>query len=260
MKPQAKLPVWKMVKEAVEALGGTTTNIAVRDWILRKYPGTNPTTISCQIIVCTVNHASRIHYPENQKPRKAEAQYDFLFRPTPGAIEWYEPAQHGQWEVAEFEDGKLVAREITIDPVPPNPDEKGNSFAAEHHLRDYLAKNLHVIEDGLQLYVDDAGTVGVEYKTPMGRMDILTVDTKGGFLVIELKVERGPDEVCGQIMRYYGWVKRHIAKGKPVRGLIIAQHISDRIRYALADVPGVTAREYKLHLTLADVPHVDNQV
>ena len=26
--------------------------------------------------------------------------------------------------------------------------------------------------------------------------------------------------------------------GKPVRGLIIAQHISERIRYALADVPG----------------------
>jgi len=66
-----------MVKEAVEALGGTTTNIAVRDWILKKYPGTNPTTIGCQIIVATVNHASRIHYPENQKPRLAEAQYDF---------------------------------------------------------------------------------------------------------------------------------------------------------------------------------------
>jgi hypothetical protein len=47
--------------------------------------------------------------------------------------------------------------------------------------------------------------------------------------------------------------------GKPVRGLIIAQHISERIRYALADVPGVTAREYILLITLADVPHVDTQ-
>lgn len=55
----AKPPVWKMVKEAVEAIGGTTTKIAVRDWILKKYPGTNPTTIGCHIIVSTVNHASR---------------------------------------------------------------------------------------------------------------------------------------------------------------------------------------------------------
>lgn len=68
-----------------------------------------------------------------------------------------------------------------------------------------------------------------------------------------------PTTISCQIMRYYGWVKRHIAKGKPIRGLIIAQHISERIRYALADVPGVTAREYKLHLTLEDVPHVDTQ-
>ncbi|MFN8007523.1 MAG: hypothetical protein U0V70_10965 [Terriglobia bacterium] len=45
MNAHAKLPVWKMVKEAVEALGGKTTNVAVRDWIQKKYPGTNPTTI-----------------------------------------------------------------------------------------------------------------------------------------------------------------------------------------------------------------------
>jgi hypothetical protein len=256
-KTTVKPPVWKMVKEAVEALGGTTTNIAVRDWILKKYPGTNPTTIGCNIIAVTVNHDSRIHYSDNQKPRKADTPHDFLFRPTPGTIEWYDPTLHGMWEIAELEDGKIVVREITKEIDPIDPDEPGKSFAAEHHLRDFLAKNLHVIEDGLQLYVDEAGTVGVEYKTPMGRMDLLTVDKKGGLLIIELKVERGPDEVCGQIMRYYGWVKRHVANGKSVRGLIIAQHISERIRYALADVPGVTAREYKLHITLADVPHVD---
>jgi hypothetical protein len=238
-----KPPVWKMVKEAVEALSGSTTNVAVRDWILKKHPGTNPTTIGCQIPVCTVNHSSRIHYPENQKPRKAEARYDFLFRPATGALECYDPAQHGPWEIAESEDGMLVAREVMKEPDPVDPPPTGKSFAAEHHLRDFLAKNLHLIEDGLQLYFDEGGTVGVEYKTPMGRMDLLTVDKKGGLLIIELKVERGPDEVCRQIMRYYGWVKRHVANGKPVRGLIIAQHISERIRYALAYAPGVTARE-----------------
>ena len=60
-----KPPVWKMVKEAVEALGSPTTNVMVRDWILKKYPGTNKSTIGCQTIICTVNHDSRIHYPEN---------------------------------------------------------------------------------------------------------------------------------------------------------------------------------------------------
>lgn len=87
MSAQAKPPIWKMVKEAVESLGGKTSNIAVRDWILKKYPGVNPPTISCQIVVCTVNHASRIHYPENQKPRLANGQYDLLFRPATRASE-----------------------------------------------------------------------------------------------------------------------------------------------------------------------------
>lgn len=30
-------PVWKLVLEAVQALGGRTTNVAVRDWILARY-------------------------------------------------------------------------------------------------------------------------------------------------------------------------------------------------------------------------------
>ncbi|MFN8007520.1 MAG: endonuclease NucS [Terriglobia bacterium] len=257
MSAQVKPPVWKMVKEAVEALGGKTTNIAVRDWIQKKYPGTNPTTIGCQIIVSTVNHASRIHYPENQKPRQANAQYDFLFRPATGELEWYDPAKHGQWEIAELENGKLVVREVGKDDEIKEPEEPGKAFAAEAHLRDFLAKNLHVIEEGLQLYVDEGGTAGVEYRTDMGRIDILAADKNGGLLIVELKVERGPDEVCGQIMRYVGWVKRHLAKDKPVRGLIVAQHISERIRYALADVPNISAREYKLNITLHGIPHVD---
>ena len=62
-------PVWQMVREAIAALDGKTTNVEVRDWILDRYPGTNTNTIQCQITVCTVNHNSRIHYPENNKPR-----------------------------------------------------------------------------------------------------------------------------------------------------------------------------------------------
>lgn len=266
MNQQPKPPVWKIVKEAVEAMGGKTTNVAVRDWILERYAGTNLRTISCQIIKCTVNHSSRIHYAENQKPRRSENEIDFLFRPADGQLEWYEPTRHGIWEIAEREDGSFLVRERNQnfeDEEVNLPDDKevaasGNRFAAEAHLRDYLAGNLSVIEDGLQLFVDETGSRdGVEYPTEMGRIDILAVDKNGGLLVIELKVDRGPDQVCGQIMRYVGWVKRHLANGKPVRGLIIAKHISDRIRYAIADVRHVSACEYQLQISLTAVEHID---
>jgi len=247
-----------MIRDAMEALGGKSTNVAVKDWILKRYPGTNHSTIQCQVIACTVNHPSRIHYPEAKKPRIANGQYDFLFRTERGQLEIYDPTRHGTWRIVESEDGRLrvVQAETEEDVVPPEA-ETGNAFAAENHLRDYLAQHLDEVEPGLHLYVDDQGTDGIEYATPIGRIDILALDRKEDLVIIELKVGRGPDSVCGQLLRYTGWVKRHLADGKRVRGFIIAQHISDRIRYALADSSDVHLREYDLKLILRDVPDLD---
>jgi len=66
--------VWQMVKEAVQNLGGKATYSEIKDYIRNKYGAVNESTINCQIIVCTVNHPSRIHYPENKKPRVATAR------------------------------------------------------------------------------------------------------------------------------------------------------------------------------------------
>jgi len=248
-----------MVKEAVQALGSLTTNVAVRDWILNKYPGTNLNTIQCQTIVCTVNHASRIHYPENKKPRLATSQYDFLFRPDKGKLEWYDPAKHGQWSIAETDAGllKVIPGDVEVETVDADACDSG--FAAEAHLRDYLALHLSDIEHGLQLFTQDDGTDGIEFITDIGRIDILAVDVKGALVVIELKVDQTPDAVCGQLLRYMGWVKRRLAHGKPIRGIIIGQSISDRIRYAMADIPNVELREYELSLTLRAVPALDSR-
>lgn len=253
--------VWQMVRDAVEALGTPTTNLAVRDWILKRYPDTNKSTIQCQIINCTVNHASRVHYPENGKPRICNTRYDFLYRPERGLLERYDRARHGDWEICEGDDGSLIVRPTVgsaessateAASTEPVPAACGSTFAAESHLRDYLAQHLSDLEDGLDLFVDENGIEGIEYTTPIGRIDIVATDKNGGLVVIELKVGHGPDAVCGQLMRYMGWVKRHMADGQPVRGIIVAQRISDRIRYAMADTPTVRLKEYELSLKLRD--------
>jgi hypothetical protein len=251
--------VWKMVREAVDALGGKTTNIEVRDWILDHYPGTNTNTIQCQIIVCTVNHDSRIHYPENNKPRQATGQYDFLFRTEKGKLELFDPTVHGAWQIVEDDDGRLTVCGCTeeVEPDDESLTPQNNAFAAETHLRDYLAQHLDEVEEGLELFVDDAEVSGIEYATPIGRIDILAVDKQGGFVVIELKVKQGPDAVAGQVLRYKNWVRCHLAHGKPVRGIIIAQHISEKIRYAIANDPEISAREYQLHLTFSCIANLD---
>ncbi len=48
MTEDSKPTVWQMVREAVGALGGKTTNVVVRDWILEQYPGDD--RIVCQAL------------------------------------------------------------------------------------------------------------------------------------------------------------------------------------------------------------------
>lgn len=56
-----------------------------------------------------------------------------------------------------------------------------------------------------------------------GRLDLLCEDQHTGDLVlIELKVVRAKAETFGQICSYIGWVKEHIAEGRPVRGIVVA--------------------------------------
>ncbi len=129
-------PVRQMVREAVEELGSPTTNVAVRDWIIGRYPDTNLGTIDAQRIVCTVNHPSRVHYSENRRARVCDdLRYDFLYRPAIGELEWCRPEKHGVWSIEEDEDGGFAIccddgelvyperREPTATPVEPAPKQ-----------------------------------------------------------------------------------------------------------------------------------------
>ena len=121
MNPKSALPVWQMVKAAVDALGGTTSNAAVRDWVLKKYPGTNNGTINCQTNICTVNQPCRTGYKQNKQPRLATGRYDFLYKTARGQLEWYLPAKHGQWAIVRDSRGRLVVQKLDVMPkqVPP---------------------------------------------------------------------------------------------------------------------------------------------
>jgi len=119
--------VREMVREAVEALGGRATNIAIRDWVLTRYPDTNASTIQQHLMYCCVNHPSRIHVAYNQQPRRADDErYDFLFRTERGEVELYDPERHGVWAIVTDADGNpTVGREdedTQIDLDPNDPD------------------------------------------------------------------------------------------------------------------------------------------
>lgn len=266
-------PVRELIKEAVRAQGGIVSIDDIRRYILGRWTGVNQNTITAQTTVCTVNHRSRVHFPENSKVRKAnDPRYDFLYRVSPGRVEMFDPSRHGDWEIARDADGRLVARRldllegpVEVDNDISNGDANNDSqslsvappqtlaFPLESHLRDFLAQNIAELRiDGgpLTLFMDEAGHDGVEYLTLIGPIDLLTVDAESNFVIFELKLGRGPDQAIGQLLRYMGWVKRELAGDRKVRGAIVARGIDKKLRYAAQIVPDILLFEYDVKFDL----------
>ncbi len=258
-----KLYVWQMIKEAVENIGGKATYSEIKEYIKDKYGEVNESTINCQIIVCTVNHPSRIHYPENRNPRIANSKYDFLFSTGRGRVELYDPEKHGTWEIRKDEYGKLIVAQAGLDEfsgvgevVDITEDEKDLLFPVESHLRDFIAQNINSIKVNgrtLRLYIDEFGRNGVEYPTEVGLIDILAIDNNENFIVFELKLSRGVDRALGQILRYMGWIKRNLANGRRVKGVIVAKYVDEKLKYAASVTPEISLFEYKLNFKIKEV-------
>jgi hypothetical protein len=120
-------PVWQMVREAVNFIGGgAISNADIKKYISDHYGDVNNGTINAQIIVCCVNRKSRINFPENQRPRIANGQYDFLYYLGRGLVTLYDPNKHGEWEIA-IQNGELVVKRLNNDSetyIPDVPDHR----------------------------------------------------------------------------------------------------------------------------------------
>jgi len=120
MSSRERPPVWKMVKEAVESLGGRTSHQDIINYIKNKYGPVNESTIRCQITICTVNKPSRVNFPQNKKSRKCNSKYDFLYSVGKGEVVFYDPKKHGEWGIVDI-DGKLTVAQSPL--IPPESKE-----------------------------------------------------------------------------------------------------------------------------------------
>jgi 5-methylcytosine-specific restriction protein A len=107
--------VWQMIKEAINTFDRKVSYLDIKEYINDKWTAVNQKTITAQIIVLSVNHYSRIHYPENQKPRltNSNSPYDLLFKTDRGKIEKYNLSEHGIWEICKDENDKPFVRQYS---------------------------------------------------------------------------------------------------------------------------------------------------
>ncbi len=121
----------------------------------------------------------------------------------------------------------------------------------ELHLQDYLHRNWGTVFPQLTLY---QGAQGREFMTSdpsVGIIDFLCTDADGNFVVIETKRGEPDRQAVGQLLGYMGWVQHKLCPSdKRVRGILIANELTDRLRLAVAAVPAVDIYLYEISFKL----------
>jgi len=229
--PKYGKTIWQMLEEVKSELPEVFSPKDVIIKVKRKYPQVPDVTIRCQVIGCAPNHPSSKYYPRTHK---------LFYYHGNGRFRLWKPSDVDELQKASTEES-----------VEEESIEKGITFSFEADLQDHLIRNLEDVEKGLKLYKEYGGRTGNQYVTDVGRIDILAIDKNGGFVVIELK-RYGSDKSCGQLLRYMGWVKKHLAKDQNVRGIIITRKADDDLRYAASIVGNIKIKEYEVEFTFKD--------
>jgi hypothetical protein len=120
------------------------------------------------------------------------------------------------------------------------------------HYQSLLHRNFSRLFPRLK-YFDDEEQVpkNGQYDTQtVGIMDILAIDEKGNFIIIEIK-RSATDKTIGQILRYMGWTQEELCKdGQKVTGLIVAERKDVQLEFALKVIPSVKFMKLGLTITL----------
>src|SRR5262245_13378797 len=153
-----------MKEEMAPALAGQPGQSFTRkqaiDWFARHYPKIKSGAVQAHLIRLSTNAPVRLHY----NPKLNED--DVFFKLDASHFRLYDPT-HDQTPIRE-----ATAKKEEIETDEETDAEGSAEFAYEADLRNYLAKNLSVIEPGLKLYQEE-GITGVEFPVGGRFIDIL---------------------------------------------------------------------------------------
>lgn len=160
------------------------------------------------------------------------------------------------WSFLDPERGEGAGSPVLVS----ESDAEAAGFALERQLEVFLLENwarTPLAKEWAILSTPEDPEAGNQFPTDIGRIDILAKHKKESrYLVIELKRNQSTDQTVGQVLRYLGWVKQHVAKaGDRVEALIIARSVDRGAHYALSTVADVSIMTYKVdfHLEVSDL-------
>jgi len=116
----------KLVKEAIEALGGKAKHKQILEYAKKQNFGDlNERTLRAHLNFMAVNYPSRVDFPINNKARDYNPDYDVLYKTDRGVVEIYDSVKHGEWTIMIDKKGNpAIAKDGVIE---SNDSENSNS-------------------------------------------------------------------------------------------------------------------------------------
>ena len=107
----------------------------------------------------------------------------------------------------------------------------GDLFVLEAGLEEAVKANLKQLK--LRL-ADESIQQQCSLGIGIGRTDLICLDERDDFVVLELKAVHSSDSVVGQLLRYMGYIRENWAEkaGKKVRGIILTPSYDEQLRLA----------------------------
>ena len=145
--------------------------------------------------------------------------------------------------------------EVLIEDMKERGVEDVYNFGMEKHLEDFLIANWDKTEIGksYDLIYEEGDLVSQQFPTDVGPIDILVKHKADGtYLVVELKKGRSSDSVVGQILRYIAWVRKELANGQKVKGLVVIPEVDKKLKLSLSDQKNIGLMTYKIDFKLME--------
>jgi endonuclease len=204
----------------------------VENFINHKYPDKpwKSETIKLHLVGLS-DHPSGKHHPHLQK----QACLHYLGHNK------YELKKTDSVEISSFQQESTVTSSDLLEAT----------ISLERDLQEYLLRDLSCVEKGLKVYSHN-GISGKEYSTEVGRIDILAQDSNEDYVVIELKAGTANHSVIGQVLGYISCIRKTLAEGKNVRGIIIADDFDKRVKYAIEELKILSLKRYKVTFHITD--------
>lgn len=130
---------------------------------------------------------------------------------------------------------------------------ESKDLGSQTHMLNLIKSNLGMLGEGMSLFTDSQGVPGLNYKTPLGLVDLLVTDSRGSLVLVRFDESGTSTDLIGSMCAQMGWVQDTLAGKRSVRGIILTREASEQLKYAIKAIPGITLMQYEFKFEVRPV-------